>query len=252
MKIFFSILMTLVFSSMASAQPLRPGGIETNGGNAYAAEFFSLLDSTIVAPESKILPEYESLVVNKIRAKRYQVTVLSQAQVFLNEHEVSAINQPQRNLIILSESSWVALSQEQKVLLIIHEMLPIAGHLDQNYSLSSSLLGLLNTYDSEADQIKDLISMCQKHRIENFGLLLRKRTDLSHFIHLAALRGCHDFIDKAVKSNWNIDACWDNVTAYQRLVKSVDVLRSAEMEDRLKTAEILRDLGANETASCKK
>lgn len=251
MKLCITILLSLTLSALAFAQPHHPGGIETNGGNAYAADFFSILDNLLGLLEKKILPEQSSIIVNKIRAQRYRLTVRSQAQVFLQDFEVSAINQPSLELVVLSESVWTNLTVEQKTLLVLHEVLPIAGYQDKNYNLSSSLLTLLNTEDSEADQIKDLIGLCQKYRIINFELLLRKRTDLSYLIHLAALRGCHDFIESATKSGWNIDACWDEMTAYQRLAKSVDVLLPAEMKDRLKTAQLLKQLGANEKLSCK-
>ncbi|AHZ85267.1 hypothetical protein AB1A81_12725 [Bdellovibrio bacteriovorus] len=252
-KKFLCLVLALTFvSTVASAQVQRPGGIETNGGNAYAAEFFSILDDLLSQFGQKILSEGDSTVVAKVRATRYRISVKSETRVLLGDVEVSAINQPGLNLIILSEDVWSRLNADQKRLLVLHEILPVAGFDDKNYHLSSSLLAVLTTTDATAEQIKDLIGMCQKYRIATFDLeLLKSRKDLSYMIHVAALRGCHPFIEKAAQAEWDVDSCWNEKTAYQRLVKSVDVLLPAEMQDRLDTAELLLRLGANEEFNCK-
>lgn len=253
MKFFFhSLLLCLsLCSAVAPAQISRPGGIETNGGNAIAAEFFNILDSVLFDLKSKILPTNETEVLHQLVAKRFVITVRSESQVYLNDIEVSAINQPTLNLIIVSETSWNKLNFEQKKLLVLHETLPVASYADKNYWLSSWLLELSKGKDNDVILVQDLIGMCQPFRIATFDInLLKNRQDLNHLLHIAALRGCHAFITKAAQANWDLNYCWEGLTAYQRLVKTAQVSLPEEIVQRVQTAELLLQLGSDITKKC--
>lgn len=137
----FLLILSSLFCLQSFALDLHEGQ-ETNGGDAYAAEFFVLLDASIARmPLTMILVDNQILNRERISKIRQVVKVTSVDVLTLDGSEVSAINTPQTSppSIVLSRTIWQKLTQNQKQQLALHEVLPVTGVYDKDYQNSTRI-----------------------------------------------------------------------------------------------------------------
>ena len=121
-------------------------GQETNGGDPYSAEFFSIWDNMMYAlPEETSLIHGENVTKAGLQNLRKQVKISSAESVTLDGVEKGAVNKKDLSgpHIVISRSYWDKIQKHQKQLLVLHEILPLLGCEDQNYQHSSLLFNIV-------------------------------------------------------------------------------------------------------------
>lgn len=197
---FFTLLTTLSFYSVAHAQQ------ETHGGDGFALEFLQaytelrahFTDAEIPMADGR---QFSVQALDRIRPK---LKIISSAKVYWNDQEVSARNTPSQYLVELSQSHWVLLNFEQKIALVLHEVLPIAGWVDDDYVVSTTLLKHLSIQPGKTsiEKIADGLLSCKTGVLQSLSAGLYQsflpvyRADM---IHLAVLAGCPYYLNKAVQ-----------------------------------------------------
>lgn len=187
-------------------------GTETNGGDAVAAEFLSLFD-TIIADMN--LSPIELSMFKALEQKRTIVRVTTAPSLRLDGSEVDAINQPNISppTITISQRSWERLTPVQKRHLTVHEMLPISGFADKDYTNSSLLMSRSPMiYDSKKQLIQSLW-FCRpgeimKLRKSDFELV----RDLNP-ASAAATTACVPAFQIMASIGWDFNQCDDGYTA---------------------------------------
>lgn len=159
------LIISSVFCLQTYALNLHEGQ-ETNGGDAYAAEFFVLLDASIARmPLTMILADNQIMDRERISIARQLLKVTSVDSLTLDGREVSAINRPQTSppSIVLSRTIWQKLTQNQKQQLVLHEVLPIIGVYDKDYQNSARISQqLTNNVTSNYYVLDEAVRSCDE------------------------------------------------------------------------------------------
>ncbi|MEK2645836.1 hypothetical protein [Bdellovibrio sp. BCCA] len=248
------IILTLLFSFLLPTTSFAyiRNGTETNGGDGFVADFYRVLDNTIKILNSKSLEDIEQVQLIEIKKQRSNLDVISAPSVFLNDKELSAINNPYFSppRITISQKFWQGFSEEQKIQLVLHEMLPVVGFSDHDYKFSGALMAKILPSSQDLATIYDLIDTCSLSRIDSFDMnTLKFAKKLNYLIHSAALKGCGTFVKKAVQSGWDIDYCWKQKTSYQDL-DATAFNSPDQLFVKWTTLDVLKSLGANPLKIC--
>ncbi|WP_415061503.1 hypothetical protein [Bdellovibrio sp.] len=134
--------MSLLFATVLVLPSLgySRGGEETNGGDGVVAEFYAVFDHIIdLFPEQLHYSDTTVFTRQDLQKIRMSIATTSAPSLYLNDKEVMAINRPFTNppSIVISQKSWKDLNADAKQKLVLHEVLPIMGYHDQDYSYSS-------------------------------------------------------------------------------------------------------------------
>jgi|GEM_PF-5591432 hypothetical protein len=223
---FVAALMLAVFGSFSFAQAQQ----ETHGGDGYAMEFFRVYSELRVEiPEADLkLENGKTFSVRSLDKIRPQLKVVSAPTIIWNGKEVSARNSPSTFLVELSQTHWQKLNYEQKVSLVLHEVLPIAGWIDDDYAISTAILSYMDMQPTQLSikTIAERLLACDQ-RVLKFvskgmyqSFLSDSRADL---IHLSIVAGCDYFLAKVIEYSSATEvqtACEDNsgLTPFEALV----------------------------------
>lgn len=138
--IFIFILSPLSFAGENSTS--CGGSCGTRGGGDFLEWSFYDVAKTMV---SRLLTssdsDVQSIALRMTKTLSCLVVEISQeSELILDGRSVAAINIPSECKVILSRKSWADLDKdEDKGRLVIHELLPLSGLIDVQYSLSKSI-----------------------------------------------------------------------------------------------------------------
>jgi hypothetical protein len=119
-----------------------------NPGDTVTREF--RLTALDIFQRLKLLPasEINGIDMNRLAGAIANVEVQSQENVFLRGVERDAINDPDKNLIVVSRSRWAPLQfadrTESRLGLVLHEYLFFVGIDDTGFDFSRNLIAKLN------------------------------------------------------------------------------------------------------------
>lgn len=193
------ILMCSTFSVSHAQQ-------ETHGGDGFVIEFFNIYSHlrSQLPEEDFSVANGKTFSVKSLDNVRPQMKVVSAPQVFWNGQEVSARNTPSKFLVELSQKHWLRLNYEQKISLVLHEVLPIAGWIDDDYTISTAILKRVDVKRAQLSlsTLADGLLSCSTSVLQNVSaglyqsFLLETRTD---FLQLAYMSTCEFYVQKAVE-----------------------------------------------------
>lgn len=198
---FVLLTLLLICSSFSGAHAQQ----ETHGGDGFATEFFQVYtDLRAQLPNEEIaLPNGGMFSVTTLDHIRPKLNITTSPQVFWNGKEVSARNTPEKFLIELSQTHWVRLNYVQKLSLVLHEVLPIAGWVDGDYTLSTALLKHINLKAAELslNTLAHGLLTCNTTTLQNLSLGLYRSflpSLRANLLHLAIISECEYYLQNAV------------------------------------------------------
>lgn len=201
------VLMSLPFHFLFAASY---DGQETNGGNVYTMEFFRIFDWLRNPEAEQCWADLGWKPMTKYHLDKYrtEVEVRSEWTLELDGKSVAAINQPYRQppLIAISETKWILFSETQKIALVLHELLPILGFNDRDYSKSSKFLSCYEEWKKSRVHYQQAFRTCDEPSLEVMTVVDFNKMDLSFktrlFDETVAVK-CAAGLQAIIKHDWS-------------------------------------------------
>lgn len=220
----------LAFTSLVPA--FAKAGYETHGGDAICAEFMEAFDAIVETLNNSNLNAIEKGVVDSLVAKRQVVQLSSKPELFLDGVEKDAINYSGDGLpkIEISQKSWARLTKDQKSILVLHEILPIAGFNDKDYSISLNLYKI--AYGNNVTNTKNFNTMvdCDVEGIQKLTPADFQPLASEDMEGWAIASKCVPAMEALAAANWNFNKC--NLLDETAMTRAISAL---ELEMRMKS-----------------
>ncbi|MDG0815782.1 hypothetical protein [Bdellovibrio svalbardensis] len=214
MKALIALVCVCFLSSLSHGKVMDDGQV-TNGGDAYVAEFFLVLDSALSRmPLTIPLENNVALDRHILEVARTKVQISSEESLQLDGREVSAVNQPFTSppTIKVSRSSWKTLSEAQKTQLVIHELFPIVGVFDADYKNSTAVIRLIDEATLISyPALQSAVDRCDTSIInaipEEAFMRMTTQNQKNALLVQALNQRCSALVQKYSAMNINMDIC---------------------------------------------